>query len=187
MTNGRRLARDNLLLDKLDALPRQQRSQSVWRAVRDGRDPTQCNAPGGRWDDGTFDVLYTSEQAEGAVAEIRFHLSKGQPVFPSKVSYGLYELHVELRSCIVFADLTALSQLVDTSTFAQLSHADRQREYPRLQELAEGAFFLGADGLVVPSARWVCSNVVIFCERVEPGSIAVHKELGAINWEKWPT
>ena len=44
-------------------------SGKVWRVVGDGRDPLQCSAVGGRRDDRTFDVVYTSTEADGAVAE----------------------------------------------------------------------------------------------------------------------
>ena len=82
-----RRARDSHLLDAVDALPFAPLDRQAWRVVRDGPDPTLCSASGGRWDDGTFDVLYTSTMADGALAEMFFHLSKGQPVFPSRVTY----------------------------------------------------------------------------------------------------
>ena len=36
------------------------------------------------WNDRTFDVLHTASKAERAIAEMYFHLARGQPVFPSK-------------------------------------------------------------------------------------------------------
>ncbi|MBI4922358.1 MAG: RES family NAD+ phosphorylase [Devosia nanyangense] len=182
----RREIRDSDLLDRLDALSRVKRSLRVWRVIREGRDPCQCGAPGGRWDDGTFDVLYTCESADGAIAEIWFHLTKGQPVFPTKASYRLFELRLELRSCIVFPDLEALAKIgVDVSSYGQLSHADRELEYPRMQEIAEHAHFLGADGLCVPSARWGCANFVVFCDQIEPGKLASEKDHGLVKWDSW--
>ncbi|MEO7221072.1 MAG: RES family NAD+ phosphorylase [Devosia sp.] len=181
-----REVRDNDLLDLLDQKARLRREFSVWRVVRDGRLPDQCGRPGGRWDDGSFDVLYTAETADGAIAEIWFHLAKGQPVFPTKVPYRLFELTVRLESCMLFSNIAELAQLgVDISNFGQLSHADRVLEYPRLQEVAEHASFLGADGLSVPSARWANANVVVFCEQIAPGGLSIAKDHGLVDWDAW--
>ena len=88
--------RDNTLIDALEAIDPVTFAGAVWRLVRDGRDPLQCSASGGRWDDGSFDVLYTSMSQAGAVEEMRFHLMRGQPVMPSKVRYRLFELEIAL-------------------------------------------------------------------------------------------
>ena len=72
--------RDNALIDALEAIEPVVFSGTVWRLVRDGRNPLQCSASGGRWDDGSFDVLYTSMSRDGSLAEMRFHLMRGQPV-----------------------------------------------------------------------------------------------------------
>jgi hypothetical protein len=182
----RREVRDNDLLDRLDVLPRHLRSLKTWRLVRDGRDPCQCSASGGRWDDGSFDVLYTSLSPDGATAELYFHLAKGQPVFPSKVRYRLFELHVELRFCFEFDTLESIAALgVDVSAYGQLAYTEREREYPRLQEVGEHAHFLGADGLCVTSARWNVSNCIIFCDQVPPDSLTVDNDLGIVDWDDW--
>jgi hypothetical protein len=183
---SRREARDNALLDRLDSLPRASRSIQVWRLVRDGRDPCECTASGGRWDDGTFDVLYTSLSPDGAMAELYFHLAKGQPVFPSKVRFRLFELSVELRSIFDFPTLDSIAALgVDVSAYGQLAYKEKAREYPRLQEIAEHAHFLGADALCVPSARWNVSNMVIFCDQVPPDALTISNDVGVADWDRW--
>ncbi|MDE0058365.1 MAG: RES family NAD+ phosphorylase [Defluviicoccus sp.] len=139
----------------------------MWRAVREGRAPLACGRPGGRWDDGTFDALYTSETREGAIAERRFHLQQGQPLPPSRVRYALYELAVRLDAVMHFPDLEALAAVgLDTTSWGRLSYAERAREYPRSQDIAEACAFLGADGIAVPSAREPSSgNLIVFCEQ----------------------
>jgi hypothetical protein len=67
-----RTGRDSRLIDALEALPARRLTETVWRVVREGRDPCNCNASGGRWDDETFDVLYTSRERDGAIAEMFF-------------------------------------------------------------------------------------------------------------------
>jgi RES domain-containing protein len=185
MASGRRI-RDAALIDALESAPSTSFAGVVWRVVREGRDVLQGSAYGGRWDDGTFDVLYTSERADGAIAEMYFHLSRGQPVIPSKVAYHLYELRVTLPRALEVADLAALSALgVDTSRYGRLSYLERAEEYPRPQEIAETAHFVGFDGLVVPNARFDCRNVVLFCDRIPPEAADVVEDHGAISWADW--
>ncbi|HKH35243.1 MAG TPA: RES domain-containing protein [Beijerinckiaceae bacterium] len=45
------------------------------------------------------------------------------------------------------------------------------RDYRRTQEVADAAFFLGFDGLIAPSARWACLNLVLFTDRIPPDRI----------------
>ena len=178
--------RDNRLIDALDALPRTALQGHVWRVVREGRDPCQCSASGGRWDDGTFDVLYTSHTRDGAIAEMYFHLLRGQPVFPSRAHFVLHELDISLTNVLTFSALTELAPLgFDIGRFGQLSYNERLQEYPRSQEIAEVAHFLDCDGIVVPSARWPSTNVVLFCDRLPPGAIEPVKDHGIIDWVDW--
>jgi RES domain-containing protein len=180
-----RSARDNRLLDALEDIPPEVFEDKAWRVVRDGRDPLQCSAVGGRWDDRTFDSLYTSSRADGAVAEMYFHLRRGQPVMPSKVRYRLFELHVAMSSCLRIASLADLALLgIQTGTFGQLSYAEREQEYPRSQEVAEAAQFVGRDGVIVPSARSEWANIVVFCDAAGPGAVDVVKNHGLVDWDE---
>jgi hypothetical protein len=185
MANVRRI-RDNALIDALESAPSTLFEGVVWRVVREGRDVLQGSAYGGRWDDGTFDVLYTSELADGAVAEMYFHLSRGQPVIPSKVTYHLYELQVTVRRALKFDDLAAHAALgADTARYGMLSYLERAQEYPRPQEIAETAHFVGFDGLIAPNARFKCLNVVLFCDRIPPEAAEITRDHGPIRWDKW--
>ena len=161
---------------------------TVWRVVREGRDPCQCSASGGRWDDGSFDVLYTSLERDGAIAEMYFHLMRGQPVFPSKLRYTLHELTVGLSGTLHLPTLPELAAVgLDVSRYGQLSYVERTQEYPNTQEIAEVAHFLDFDGIVVPSARWSCANLVLFCDRLLPDAIEVVRDHGIIDWTSWQT
>ena len=62
-------ARDRTLIDTLEGLPCEPLETTVWRVVRDMRDPTIFASGGNRWDDGSFEGLYTSLSREGALAE----------------------------------------------------------------------------------------------------------------------
>ncbi len=178
--------RDYALLDAIEAIDPVHYHGSVWRAAGDGHDPCRCSRSGGRWDDGTFDVLYTSEMADGAIAELYFHLKRGQPVFPSQVRYRLHEIFSHLDRALRLVDMAALERLgLDTSKYGRLSYQERQAEYPRSQDIGEAAHFLGFDGLIVPSARWDCRNVILFCDEVPPESCYQRKDHDVIDWRAW--
>jgi RES domain-containing protein len=180
-----RKRRDNKLIDAIEAIDPIPYSGPAWRVVREGRDPTQCSRSGGRWDDGTFDVLYTSESRLDAISEMRFHLMRGQPIVPSQVSYKLYEIEVAMDRALKLLDLEALAQVgLDTSRFGQLSYEEKDAEYPRTQDIGEVVHFLDFDGLVVPSARYDGLNVVVFCDRVLPEALNKKTDHGAVNWDE---
>ena len=78
------------------------------------------------------------------------------------------------------ADATELEMLGITSTDY------RERNYERTQAIAEAAHFLGFDGLVVPSARWKCQNLVLFMDRMAPADIVVaESDSQLIDWAQW--
>jgi RES domain-containing protein len=178
--------RDNRLIDAIEAIQPTPFSGTVWRVVREGRDPLDCSRSGGRWDDGTFDVLYTSLAREGALAEMYFHLKRGQPLSPSRVRYELHEVSLSMESALKLLNLQDLTQLgVAGDTYGRLSYLEKDAEYPRTQDIAEVAHFLEFDGLLVPSARWDCLNAVVFCERCPASQREVVQSHGLIDWEAW--
>ncbi len=180
-----RTRRDKGLLDALEAIAPVPCSAPVWRVVQQGRDPVQCSRSGGRWDDERFDVLYTAQTKAGAIAEMRFHLMRGQPVFPSRLVCHLYEIDLALKRKLKLADMAALARLgLDTARFGQLSYQQKRAEYPRSQDIGEAAHFLGFDGLLVPSARHDCANVVVFCDRVPVNAMSIRKDHGPVSWEE---
>lgn len=182
----RRRVRDNILLDVIEASTATTFEGSVWRIVRGDRDPLQASSPGGRWDDGTFDVLYTSLESDGALAEMYFHIMRGQPVFPSRMVFCLFELRVVLRRVLALVDIIALGAFgVDVAKYGSLQYARKEEEYPRLREIGEAANFLDFDGLIVPSARWECQNLVVFTDHVAPEALCIACEHGPIDWEAW--
>lgn len=175
--------RDNKLIDALEAIEPVSFEGDVWRLVREGRDPLQCSASGGRWDDGTFDVLYTSASRSGALEEMRIHLMRGQPVMPSKVSYRMFEIDLALARALQFLDLEALSDVgLNAATFGRLSYEQKNDEYLRTQEIGEVAHFLDFDGLIVPSARSDAKNIVVFCDKVEGLRESKVADRGAVDW-----
>jgi RES domain-containing protein len=174
-----REARDLQLLDAVDAFSREAVDATLWRVVREGRDPLSGRPSLSRWCNGTFDVLYTSMERDGAIAEIHALLSL-QPVFPSRVRWFAHRVRVSSVRTLRVADLQTLARLgVDTDHYSE-------RDYSRTQPIADAAFFLGFDGLLAPSTRWRCSNLVLFTDRVQPHQIEVAgSEPQPIDWAKW--
>ncbi len=172
-----RRARDLELLDALDAHQGVAFEGTVWRIVREGRDPLQGYPPRARWDPGTFDVIYTSLHREGSLAEIHFHLSR-QPVFPSKLVSVLHKISVRTTRTLKLANLEAVERLgVAKDRYGEFA-------YERTQAIGDAAAFLGFDGMMVPSARWECLNLVLFTDRFTPEDLIVeHNEV--VDWSEW--
>lgn len=183
--------RDNKLIDALECIKVESFQGNVWRVVKEDRDPCRCSAAGNRWDTGGFDVLYTSLTREGAIAEMYFHLKRGQPVFPSKLRYALYELSIAVNGVFNLSERHMLKSLgLDMSQYGQLSYADRHTEYPSCQQIGEAAHFLGSDqdgdasGILVPNARHDCSNLVLFCDHIKPHQVEVAASHGLVDWSR---
>lgn len=179
MPDDSRRARDLGLLDAIDTLEREKLDIDVWRLVRTGLDPTLGSPSRSRWCNGSFDVLYTSLERDGAIAEI-YALLASQPVFPSKGGWLLSRLRINTARTLRFADLATLKRLgVDTIHYAD-------RNYSRTGEIADAAHFLGFDGLIAPSARWACLNLVLFTDGLSPDQIQVVETTEEpVDWAEW--
>ena len=156
---GTRKPRDPALLDALDVFNRVRHTGETWRVVRDGRDPLQGSASGGRWDPTLFDVLYTSLNADGAVAEVHFHLSR-QPVFPSKIRHHLHRIRVTTARTLRLPTVDAMVPLgVDPARYREVLYAPTQT-------IGDAAYFLGFDSIIAPNARWGCDNLILFSNQI---------------------
>lgn len=175
--SDRRRARDLELLDTLDTFERIPLDQTVWRVVREGRDPLLCHNSAGRWDPGHFEVLYTALHPDGALTELNFHLAR-QPVFPSRAVFQLHELRVTTRATLKLANMDRLEALgIDARSYSGMS-------YERTQEIGDAAAFLGFDSLLAPSARWDGLNLTAFCDSLPSGGLRL-EATKTVDWEEW--
>jgi len=150
----------------------------MWRVVREGRAVFDGSRASGRWNPSQLSVLYGARQADGAVAEIHFHLSQGQSVFPSRIRHVLHELEVATDRTLVLANMSQLVALgVEEARYNEILYA-------RTQEIADAAAFIGFDGIIAPSARWPCENIVLFLDafKLEDASIVGETP---VNWKSW--
>jgi RES domain-containing protein len=174
----RRRALDDRLLDLIGEIEGQPLDRTMWRVVRTGRDALDGSRGSGRWNTSEMSVLYGAAEKDGAIAEINFHLSRGQSVFPSRMRHDVFELTVHARQTLVLEDMEQLKRLgVDDSRYRDLL-------YTRTQEIAAAAAFLGFDGLVVPSARWNCQNVILFLDVINLEEIQT-VSVEPIDWRVW--
>ena len=121
-------------------------------------------------------VLYTSMQREGALAEISFHWSQWTPV-PSKLAC-LHTLQVATHRALrlIKTDLTALGVAPDDYQTTNLD---------RTQQIGAAVEFLGCDGLIAPSARWPCENLILFPESNAFGATLETVATEQVDWVTW--
>ena len=174
---GRRPVHDRSILDSLETIDPERFTGRVWRVTRKGRDALRGSIANGRWSPsgGEFEVLYTSLERDGALAEIGYRLSL-EPVWPSRIEHEVHLIEVETERTLRFADLESLAPLgVEIARYHTF-------EYQATQAIAAAAYFLEFDSLMVPSARFHCANLVIFTERVTE---LVLTKSEAVDWDAW--
>lgn len=176
MTGGGRV-HDRAILDALESLEFQSVEKVVWRVARKGRDPLRGAVANGRWNAiGEFEVLYSSLVAEGALAEVGHRLSL-EPIWPSRIEHQIHSLKVKADRALVFSDLQQLEKLgVNVNKYESF-------EYAATQAIAAAAHFLEFDALLVPSARYNGSNLVIFLDRLPTPPELINTDL--VNWTAW--
>jgi len=165
------------LLSAIDALSGQAFKGDIWRVTWAGRNPLAGNASGGRWSpDGRFEVLYTSLNADGALAEVYCHLSRA-PVMSSS-HMRLNRLKMSLDNALIL-DAAQLKALGVNDPLAS------RVDYELTQAVGEAAYMMDYQGLIVPSARWECNNLVLFMERIDLNEHIELLEQSDVNWPAW--
>jgi len=171
------MVHDPDLLDRLSAFAPIRFDDVVFRATRLGLDALTGSYAGGRWAPrDSAQVLYTCREREGALAEMAFHLAQLTPR-PSK-PVMVHRLRATTRATIrlLRADFTGLG--LDPGDYEAVN-------YGRTQAIGAAVAFLDCDGLLVPSARWTCENLVIFMDnhRLEETLDREHSE--SVDWLAW--
>ncbi len=170
---------DPELLAFLDALEGQPFSGDVWRVTWATRNPLTVSSGGGRWSpEGRFDVMYTSLQQDGALAEAYHHLSRAPVMSSSHMLLNRISVSLDYVLKLDADRLMALGM--------QDPRASRPRDNPGPQ-IGEATFMLDYQGLIVPSARWDCYNLMVFLDQ---RSFDMDKHLSFnkatdVNWPAW--
>ncbi|MGI0134663.1 MAG: RES family NAD+ phosphorylase, partial [Candidatus Micrarchaeaceae archaeon] len=98
--------------------------------------------------------LYTSLERNGALAEVVAYLTMLTPLplsRPLKVS----RLGVSTAKTLHLARVSLERLGVEMARYGE-------RDYARTQSIGAALAFLGMDGLIAPSARWQCDNLMIY-------------------------
>jgi hypothetical protein len=145
-------------LEALSSLPVAEFEGSVFRVTGMQADPIAFSQSGGRWamdtdKEGGCPILYTSTRREGAIAEVASYLALLTPV-PQK-PLKVHELDVSL-------DRTLRLAIADFGALGIIEDEYAQRNYTNTQRVGAAVNFLELDGLIAPSARWDCSNLMIY-------------------------
>jgi hypothetical protein len=173
---------DQGLVDQLSALAVERFNGELFRATGVSADPLAFSVNGGRWapparDGADVPVLYTATARDGALAEVVSYLMLLTPLpvsRPLKVSW----LGVSTARTLRLARVGLEALGVDMARYGG-------RDYHRTQIIGAALAVLGIDGLIAPSARWNCDNLMIYqtnhslTERLE----VITEE--TVDWVKW--
>lgn len=173
---------DQGLVDQLSSLTTEGFEGEVFRATGASTDALAFSVNGGRWapparDGADVPILYTSQARDGALAEVVSYLTLLTPrplSRPLKVS----RLGVSTAKSLWLARVSLQGLGVEMARYGE-------RDYARTQEIGAALAFLGLDGLIAPSARWECDNLMIYqtnhalTERLE----VISDEL--VDWGEW--
>lgn len=161
---------DPVLIERLGVLPTELFRDMVFRATRLRLDPLAPSTSGGRWMPRDHcAVLYSGLQREGALAEIAFHWGRLTPLPSKPVVIHRVRVSTQQSLRLKVCDLEMLG--VDAAGYGTV-------EYARCQAIGAAVAFLRCDGLIVPSARWNCENLMIFSDN---HSLANDLELAESN------
>lgn len=173
------MVHDPELLDRLDALPKETFAGEVFRATRQNLDPLVGSYNGGRWmRPDAAAVLYTSLARDGALAEIVFHWSQLTPRPTRPMLLHTLRVAAQRTLRLIRADLEALG--VSEAAYQGINS-------PRTQAIGAAAEFLGCDGLIAPSARWSCDNLVLFPDRMGIDATLEPVASETVDWVHWGT
>jgi RES domain-containing protein len=169
------------LVDQLSALPVERFEGDVFRVRGASADPLASSVNGGRWappgNGADVPILYTSLERDGALAEVVSYLAMLTPL-PTSKPLKLSRLGVSTSRTLRLARVTLERLGVDMSQYGV-------RDYQRTQGIGAAIAFLDLDGLIAPSARWACDNLMIYTanhlltERLE----LIDAE--AVDWGPW--
>ena len=173
---------DQGLLDQLSGFAVERFEGEVFRTTGVSTDPLASSNNGGRWapnirDGADVPVLYTSFERNGALAEVVSYLVELTPL-PVSRPLKISQLGVSTSKTLRLARVTLESLKVDMNRYGR-------RDYVRTQNIGAALAFLGVDGLIAPSARWKCDNLMIFT-----GNHQLSKRLEVIqseevHWLSW--
>lgn len=170
------------LLDALSEYEPDAFNGTVYRVTRKNSDPLAPSISGGRWalpssteNKGAL-VLYTSLEQHGAKAEISYMLAQQNPIPSKKLCFHIIQVRLSKVIHLQNQDLKKLG--VNLEEFSM-------RDYSATQRIGSAIDFLGYDGLIAPSARWQCNNLMIYTENHSMDEDLEVVETLEFDWLTW--
>ena len=168
---------DRELLERLSAFAPVKFDSTVFRATRRGLDPLTPSTIGGRWMlPNETPILYTSLDRDGAIAEIAHHWSLLTPV-PSK-PVMVHELGAKVNKVLKLGRAELADLGVEWYRYGEIN-------YQRTQLIGAAAARLKLDGLIAPSARWDCDNVMLFMPDMTATVAVTLQSSTEVDWRAW--
>jgi hypothetical protein len=168
---------DRDLLDRLAAFSPVRFDGEVYRATRRGLDPLAPSSAGGRWmPPDLTPTLYTSCERDGAIAEIAFHWSQLSPM-PSKPAM-LHQLAVRVGKTLRLGRPELVGLGVDWSSYDAINSS-------HIQAIGAAVAHLEYHGLIAPSARWACDNVILFVANHDEQDTLALRQTEQVDWRGW--
>ena len=149
---------DPELLEYLEQLERVRFDGEVFRTTGQNADPTAFSSNGGRWappngEEGGCSTLYTSTTREGSISEVASYLKLQTPVPNRPLNVHTLEVAPEKTLRLRVADFEKLG--INPNRYSE-------RNYSMTQLIGSAANFLEFDGLIAPSARYDCDNLMLY-------------------------
>lgn len=176
------------LVDALSAKAAAPFTAEVYRATRLGGVPEAFSTSGGRWSPpDTYQpvpVLYTSLRKDGAISEVASYLSLLKPRPTKRIAIHRLEITAASVVRLTMDDLRDLG--VDVRSFSDRPYAWPPKGHIlRTQEIGAVLNFLEHDGLLVPSARWDCDNLIVFGDNHDLSESLMVLEAEEVDWVTW--
>jgi hypothetical protein len=172
------MAHDRELLARLTAFAPISFDGAVFRATRRGLDPLAPSTLGGRWMvAGVAPTLYTSTERDGALAEIVYHW--GQLTPPPSKPVVVHTLGVRTGKTLKLGRAELIGLGIDWNQYGAA-------RLEQTQAIGAAIAHLGYDGLIAPSARWACDNVMLFMTNpeVQDHSLILRRS-EEVDWQEW--
>lgn len=170
---------DRELLDMLEQRDSAPFQDEVWRVVRTRRDPMRGSTANGRWGAaGEFEVLYTACDRDGALAEIGYRMSL-EPIWPSNIHHEVHRVDVTLDRVLDLTDFKLLAQ------FGIHEESYEGHRYDTEQAVSAAARFLELQAILVPNARYMGNNLVVYPDLHGALNGLTLIEGESVDWNDW--
>lgn len=119
----------------------------------------------------------TSLERDGALAEVVSYYALLTPL-PRRLQLKTSRIGVSTARTLRLARVSLGKLGVDMTRYGE-------RNYELTQNIGAAISFLGLDGLIAPSARWPCENLMIYQANHLPTERLEVIEEAEVDWQSW--